>query len=149
MASWNAVIDVSNACWSPYLPPVGKQAPVWERLSLVMAAWREAHGADARFELVADESLPRVLGGASRDLLRLKRGGEIRTVSVADGEILRLAQEQDLHVITRDHYIDHRAAHRWIEQSPERFHTWETVEGTVRFGPLGIKTRSAQDVSQA
>jgi hypothetical protein len=149
MASWNAVIDVSNACWSPYLPPVGKQAPVWERLSLVMAAWREAHGADARFELVADESLPRVLGGASRDLLRLKRGGEIRTVSVADGEILRLAQEQDLHVITRDHYIDHRAAHRWIEQSPERFHAWETVEGTVRFGPLGIKTRSAQDVSQA
>ncbi|MGH3247220.1 MAG: hypothetical protein ACRDOI_13560 [Trebonia sp.] len=149
MASWNAVIDVSNVCWSPYLPPLGRQAPVWDRLGLVVAAWREQHGDDARLELVADDSLVRVLGPEARSFLNLKRDGGIRTASVADGEILRLAREEGLHVITRDHYIDHRAAHRWIDQSPERFHAWETVDGAVRLAPLGIRTRSAQDVSQA
>ena len=136
-------------CWSPFLPPVGKQAPVWERLGLVMAAWRELHGDDVRFELVADDSLVRVLGPDAPKFLELKRAGAIRTASVADGEILRLAHEGGLHVITRDHYIDHRAAHRWIEQSAYRFHAWDTVDGVVRLTPLGIRTRSAQDVSQA
>jgi FHA domain len=149
MASWNAVVDVSNVCWSPYLPPVGRQAPVWDRLGLVMAAWREQHGGDARLELVADDSLVRVLGPDARPFLALKRDGGIRTTSVADDEVLRLARAQDLHVITRDHYIDHRAAHPWIEQSPDRFHAWDTVDGVVRLAPLGIRMRSAQDVSQA
>jgi hypothetical protein len=149
MASWNAVVDVSNVCWSPHLPPLGRQAPVWDRLDLVMSAWREQHGADARLELVADDSLVRVLGPEARSFLELKRNGAIMTASVADGEILRLARDGGLHVITRDHYIDHRAAHRWIDQSPDRFHAWDTVDGVVRLTPLGIRTRSAQDVSQA
>jgi hypothetical protein len=148
MGSWNAVIDVSNVCWSPYLPPLGRQAPVWERLDLVMAAWRELHD-DAQFQLVADESLVRVLGPDASRFIELKRAGAITTASVADGEILRLARDGGLHVITRDHYTDHRAAHRWIERSPERFHAWDTVDGAVTLAPLGIKTRSAQDVSQA
>jgi hypothetical protein len=149
MASWNAVVDVSNVCWSPYLPPLGRQAPVWDRLNTVMAAWREQHGDDILLELVADDSLVRVLGPDARSFLELKRAGGIRTASVADGEILRLAREGGLYVITRDHYIDHRAAHRWIDQSPERFHGWDTIDGVVRLSPLGIRTRSAQDVSQA
>jgi hypothetical protein len=149
MASWNAVVDVSNVCWSPYLPPLGRQAPVWDRLGLVMSAWRSQHGADAELELVADDSLVRVLGPDARSFLDLKRGGGIRTASVADDEILRLAREGALHVITRDHYIDHRAAHRWIDRSPERFHAWDTVDDVVRLAPLGIRLRSAQDVSQA
>ena len=149
MASWNAVVDVSNVCWSPYLPPLGRQAPVWDRLGLVMSAWRAQHGADAELELIADDSLVRVLGPDARSFLALKRDGGIRTASVADDEILRRAREGGLHVITRDHYTDHRAAHRWIDQSPERFHAWDTVDGVVRLAPLGIRTRSAQDVSQA
>jgi len=149
MASWNAVVDVSNVCWSPYLPPLGRQAPVWGRLGLVMSAWREQHGADALLELVSDDSLVRVLGPDARSFLELKRGGGIRTASVADDEILMLARAGGLHVITRDHYIDHRASHRWIDRSPERFHAWETTDGVVRLAPLGIRTRSAQDVSQA
>jgi hypothetical protein len=149
MASWNAVVDVSNVCWSPYLPPLGQQAPVWDRLRLVMAAWRQQHGDNAELELIADDSLVRVLGPDARSFLALKRDGGIRTASVADDEILRRAREGGLHVITRDHYTDHRAAHRWIDQSPERFHAWDTVNGIVRLAPLGIRTRSAQDVSQA
>jgi hypothetical protein len=150
MASWNAVVDVSNVCWSPHLPPLGRQAPVWDRLGLVVAAWRAQHGDDAVLELVADDSLVRVLGPDARAFLELKRSGGIRTASVADDEILRLAREGGLYVITRDHYIDHRARHRWIDQSPDRFQAWDTdVDGVVRLSPLGIRTRSAQDVSQA
>lgn len=149
MTRWNAVVDVSNVCWSPYLPPLGQQAPVWGRLNLVTAAWRAQHGAGARLDLVADDSLARVLGADARALLALKRDGGISTASVADDEILRLARAGDLHVITRDHYIDHRAAHPWIELSPGRFHGWDTVGGLVQLAPLGIRTRSAQDVSQA
>jgi hypothetical protein len=114
-----------------------------------MSAWRSLHGSDARLELVADDSLVRVLGPDARSFLALKRQGGIRTESVADDEILRLARDDDLHVITRDHYIDHRGAHPWIARSPHRFHAWDTVEGVVRLTPLGIRTRSAQDVSQA
>ena len=150
MERWNAVIDVSNVCWSPYLPPVGRQAPVWDRLGLVTAAWRAQHGADTRLVLVADDSLVRVLGPDARAFLALKRDGGIKTSSVADDEILRLAQSDGLHVITRDHYIDHRPAHPWIEQSPERFHAWQTDgDEVIRLAPLGIRRRSAQDVSQA
>jgi len=149
MAAWNAVVDVSNVCWSPYLPPLGQRAPVWGRLALVTDAWRVQHGAEARLELVADESLFRVLGPDARRFLDLRRDGGIRTASVADDEILRLARAEDLYVITRDHYVDHRAAHRWIENSPDRFHAWDTVDGVVRLAPLGIRMRSAQDVSQA
>jgi FHA domain len=149
MAAWNAVVDVSNVCWSPYLPPLGQRAPVWGRLALVTQAWREQHGPEARLELVADESLFRVLGPDARKFLDLRRDGGIKTASVADDEILRLARDENLYVITRDHYVDHRAAHRWIEHSPDRFHAWDTVGGVVRLTPLGIRMRSAQDVSQA
>jgi hypothetical protein len=90
-----------------------------------------------------------VLGPDAPKFLELKRQGAIRTASVADDEVLRLAHEGGMHVITRDHYTDHRAAHRWIDRSPHRFHAWDTVDGVVRLTPLGIRTRSAQDVSQA
>src|ERR1700748_2325616 len=93
MQSWNAVVDVSNVCWSPYLPPLGQQAPVWDRLSLVMSACRSQHGPDTELELIADDSLVRVLGPDARSFLALKRDGGIRTAAVADGEILRLARD--------------------------------------------------------
>jgi hypothetical protein len=55
---WDAVIDVSNVCWSPYLPPAGRRRPLWERLHLIMAAWRALHADDVRFYLVADDFWP-------------------------------------------------------------------------------------------
>jgi hypothetical protein len=150
MGNWDAVVDVSNVCWSPYLSPVGRQAPVWDRLGLVMSAWRELHGPDTQFELVADESLPRVLDRDARShFTALRESGIVRTASVADGEILRLARAGELHVISRDHYLDHRSAHRWIDRFPDRFHAWSTVDESILFEPLGIKPRSAQDISQA
>ncbi|HUN31219.1 MAG TPA: hypothetical protein VMU95_04300 [Trebonia sp.] len=148
MGDWDAVIDVSNVCWSPALPPLRKRRAYWDRLGLVMAAWRREHGGDARLHLVADASLRRVLD-SPEDLQRLKDNGELVTATVADGVILELARDNGLHVITHDHYVDHRDTFPWIEQFPERFHRWETVDGEVRIIPLDISPRSAQDISMA
>ena len=150
MTSWDAVVDVSNVCWSPYLPPVGRREPLWPRLALVLAAWRKLHGTGAGFTLVADESLVRVLSDGDMVGYRAVRDrGELLTRPVADALILVLARDKNLHVITRDHYVDHRPLHPWIENSPERFHRWETVHGQVLMAPLGIVPRSAQTVSAA
>jgi hypothetical protein len=145
---WDVVIDVSNVCWSPYLPPSGHRRPQWERLRLVMAAWRGLHGDDVRFYLVADESLARAID-EDTELLGLKASGDLVTAPVADAIILPLARDRGLHVITRDHYIDHRNQHTWIEKHPERFHGWDTVDGEVRIGLLGITAAAAQEVSMA
>src|SRR5579872_5288083 len=131
MGDWDAVIDVSNVCWSPVLPPVGRRRVVWERLALVMAAWRREHGDGARLYLVADDSLARSMGDAE-ELRKLKADGDLVTAPVADPIILRLARDRRLHVITRDHYVDHRDRHPWIEASPGRFHGWEMDDGEVR-----------------
>ncbi|WP_131739803.1 FHA domain-containing protein [Actinomadura roseirufa] len=147
MLVWDAVIDVSNVCWSPLLPPHGRRAPVWRRLELVMNAWRELHGG-ARFELVADDSLARTLDDA-RGLRRLIGTGELVTRPLADALILELARDRGLHVITRDHYVDHRGDHPWIETAPERFHRWRADGAGVRFEPLGITPSSRQTVSAA
>src|SRR5882724_1889887 len=104
---WGAVIDVSNVCWSPQLPPVGRRRPSWERLDMVIAAWRLAHGADAAIHLVADESLMRALEDPG-ELRQLAARGAITMTQVADSVILPMARDRDLHVITRDHYVDHR-----------------------------------------
>lgn len=150
MENWDAVIDVSNVCWSPYLPPEGQRRPHWHRLELVMAAWRSLHGDDVRFHLVADDSLWRTLNsGDLREFRRLYRDQELTTRPVADPLILEAARDHNLHVITRDHYVDHRAEHPWIARSPERFHCWTTVDGEVRIEPLGIVAHSAQTLSIA
>jgi FHA domain len=148
MHTWDAVVDVSNVCWSPQLPPVGCRKPLWRRLELVLAAWHELHGSYTRFVLVADDSLVRALDDVS-EYRALRKKGELATRPVADSLILELARDRGLHVITRDHYVDHRVQHPWIENSPERFHCWSTVGGRVRIEPLDIMPSSAQTVSEA
>src|SRR5215469_10091887 len=147
MCQWDAVIDVSNVCWSPGLPPVGRRRPFWYRLGLVTDEWRRLHP-EASLRLVADESLIRALDDAD-GLRRLKASGALVTAPVADSIILGLARDEGLHVIFRYYYIDHRDQHPWIEVSPDRFHGWETIDGEVHITPLGISPRSAQEVSMA
>src|SRR5690348_2180513 len=113
MGGWNAVIDVSNVCWDAQLPPEGHRRPIWSRLQLVMQAWRRQHGRDARFHLVADDSLVHSLDDL-REHGRLQTSGRLTVVPVADVEILSLARDHDVHIITRDHFVDHRCEHPWI-----------------------------------
>lgn len=150
MHDWDAVVDVANVCYSSVLPPQGRGRPVWSRLGLIMDAWRDLHGSDVRLALVADDSLTWALDDAdAREFLRMCRACEVETRPVADELILTLADDRGLHVITRDHYVDHRRQHRWIEKAPERFHRWITKDGKIRFEPLGITPTSEQSISAA
>jgi hypothetical protein len=151
MSTWDAVVDVSNVCWSPCLPPEDRHRPHWERLELVLAAWRELHGDGVRFRLVADDSLWRAFDrGDLREFRRLIGSGGLVTRQVADTLVLELARDHGLHVITRDHYVDYRLAHPWINYAAGRFHCWTVGDnGRVRIEPLGIVPHSAQTVSVA
>jgi hypothetical protein len=144
----DVVIDVSNVCWDHQLPPTGARRPVWNRLHLVMTAWRRLHGDRVRFELVADDALVHDLDDA-REYGRLLKAGTLAAEPVADVKILALAKDGGLHVLTRDHYVDHRRAHPWIESAAGRFHRWQARGTKIEFVPLGITGRSAQDVSRA
>jgi len=148
MNTWDAVVDVSNVCWSPQLPPEGRRSPLWHRLDLILDAWRELHGTGTRFTLVADESLVRALDVVA-EYRRLRDEGALFTRPIADALILELASDHGLHVLTRDHYVDYRPQHPWIETSPEKFHCWAMADGRVRIVPLGIVHASAQTISRA
>lgn len=102
MRDWDAVIDVSNVCYSPALSPEGRRHPVWSRLGLVTDAWRELHGSDVRLALVADDSLRWALDDTgAREFLRMRRVGEVETRPVADELILTLAYDRRLHGFRR------------------------------------------------
>jgi hypothetical protein len=148
MGGANAVIDVSNVCWDEQLPPCGKRRPVWRRLDLVMAAWRRRPGTGSTIRLVADDSLVHALDDPYAYGRALDQG-DITVQPVADVEILALARKHGLHILTRDHYLDHRRNHPWIENSPGRFHRWEFDHGIVNIVPLGITSRPPQDLSRA
>jgi len=154
-----AVVDLSNVCWSKDLPPLGRKFPVLGRLFLVRDAWRRQYGAEAPLDLVADASLLRLLRPEeSRRLRQLQRNprsegfGEIRVVSYADPEFLRLARERNRSVITDDRLIDFRHAEPWISEQPERFLSWTTEssgERLVRLRPSGLRPVLPHQVSKA
>lgn len=148
MGGWDAVIDVSNVCWDHQLAPVERRSPVWGRLELVMAAWRRAHGSNVRVDLVADNSLVHVLDDV-REFRRLRGIGGLTTRPVADEEILALARDLGRHVLTRDHYVDHRRDHPWIVGAAGRFHRWQFDGRVVTIVPLGITQHTPQEVSAA
>jgi len=148
MGGWNAAIDVSNVCWDAQLPPEKHGRPIWSRLQLIEQAWRRQYGRNVLFRRVADDSLVHSLDDM-REHGRLEASGELTVAPIADVEILALACDHDLHVITRDHFVDYRRAHPWIENSPHRFHRWEAQGGRVRIVPLGIISRSEAEVSWA
>lgn len=113
-----------------------------------MAAWRRAHGGGARIDLVADDALVHSLD-EGREYGRLLAARQLTVAPVADVEILARARDRARHVISRDHFVEYRRQHPWIEASPGRFHCWRVERGQVGITESGITPRSAQDVSRA
>jgi hypothetical protein len=146
-----AVVDVSNVCWSPELPPrrPGPPGPNVDRLLRLVEAWRREHGAGAAMRFVADASLRHYLPRPEQSRWStLVRDLGIEVAPVADEVILRHASGASMVILTRDHYIDHRRVHPWIEQRPERFQRWQVSGGRVTFAPLGIVPVPRQVVSR-
>ncbi|MGW3152190.1 FHA domain-containing protein [Streptomyces sp. NPDC001177] len=145
----HAVVDVSNVCWSQEIGPVSK-LPFLPRLDRVTEAWRTLHGDGTVLVAVADQSLFHQIPEEQRDEFeRRRRRGVLRVVRQADPVLLSLARERDLHVISRDRFVDLRRAHRWIEERPERFHSWRRDGDGLRFVPSGIVPVSGQAKSRA
>lgn len=144
------VADVSNICWSASIPPFGKQRPVLARLAVVREAWVRQFGSDASLILIADKSLRWQLDSDGRaEFARMVRDGVLSTAPTADPELLTLARDRGLHVLSRDQFLDLRRAHPWIERSAERFLAWRHSSSGLRFVSSGIVAAPAQVKSRA
>ncbi|MER6031081.1 FHA domain-containing protein [Streptomyces sp. NPDC001851] len=145
----NAVVDVSNVCWSDEIGPRSKR-PLLSRLDQVTEAWRDRYGAGAELVLVVDRALRHQISGEQRaDFDRRCRQGLLRVVPFADPVLLSLAQERDLQIVSQDRFVDLRRQFRWIEEQPERFHGWRRDGNGLRFVPSGIVPVSGQVKSRA
>ncbi|MEV4799310.1 FHA domain-containing protein [Nonomuraea sp. NPDC049421] len=144
-----AAVDVSNVCWSPRIDPLGRQEPLLSRLDVIRQAWHRLHGDTAPLTLIGDLSLLHQLSQQDVDRCRqLVDSGELILVSYADPDILALAHDKGLHVISADQFIDHRRAHPWIVTAPERFLTWTQESDGLRLVPSGIRAVPQQEISR-
>lgn len=145
-----AVVDVSNVCCSPELAPrAGTKGCVWERIDTIIDACRVAFGDDAAIVLIADNSLKFYVAD------RVRRGWSgvrdryaLMEAPVADEEILKIARDRDLCVISGDRFKAYRKLHPWIEQEPERFLHWEVRDGVVQLVPAAITTLPHHEISK-
>ncbi|MCF1594320.1 FHA domain-containing protein [Streptomyces muensis] len=150
MSEVGAVIDVSNVCWSDEIAPLGERRPRLGRLDLLRDAWRRGRGASAELTLIADESLRRQIPPAERRRLdAMVRAGEIRLAPTADPELLTLARDSGLYVISRDQFVDLRRAHPWIPSAASRFLAWRQGPDGLRFVRSGVREVPEQRKSRA
>ena len=145
-----AVVDVSNVCWSKKIEPMGKRGPHLGRLDLLRDAWHRSRGERASLTLIADNSLRWQIPRAELPALdAMVRDREIRLVPFADPELLALARDGGLYVISGDHFIDLRRAHPWIPSAAPRFLTWSQGPVGLRLVRSGIREVSEQCKSRA
>src|SRR5690606_22107617 len=139
MRTAGAVVDVANVCWSSRIPPVGRHEPLLSRLALIRECWDRQYG-PAALTLIGDLSLEYTLPESDKPRLRkLVESGELRLVPHADPEILELARDKGLHVISADRFIDPRRAHPWIAGAADRFLSCEYGADGLQLVPSGIR----------
>ena len=115
-------VDVSNVCRDHKLPgTVG-----FDRLNLVLEAWRAQLSRYAEFHLIADESLLDYLSKDERRLAkRMARAGELDLLPEADEPLLDYAETHGGCVLSRNRFLAERPGRSWVR---ERFLTWEIAE---------------------
>ena len=122
------VIDAANVASSMELQGCGKCC--WDRVDAIRQAWRDQIDPDATFVLVMDTSKANQLGPDCKRNYRRERGDEsVIEVDFADPEILRIAEENDAAVISRDGYKDRRREYPWIDGNRGQFFEWEVRDG--------------------
>ncbi|MFE3640204.1 hypothetical protein ACFXOM_04180 [Streptomyces sp. NPDC059169] len=150
MNASGAVVDVSNVCWSERIPPLGERSPRLGRLELLCEAWRRSRGEQAPLTLIADGSLRYQLPRPERRRLEaMAHAGEIRLAPTADPELLSLARDQGLYVVSRDQFLDLRRAHPWIPSAAARFLAWQQGPSGLEFVPSGVRDVTEQRKSRA
>jgi hypothetical protein len=135
-------VDVSNVCRDHGLPgEVG-----FDRLNLVLRAWRDQVARHAEFHLIADESLLDYLSHGDRQLARkMSRSGQLVLLPEADEPLLDYAEENDGAVLSRDRFLAERRGRVWVR---ERFFTWEASNGRVRIVRQASRNTQSFDISR-
>ncbi len=144
-------VDVSNVCRDHKLHgTVG-----FDRLNLVLDAWRAQLSRYAEFHLIADESLLDYLSKDERRLARrMARTGGLDLVPEADEPLLDYAEAHGGCVLSRDRFLAERPGRPWVR---ERFLTWEITEEGLRIvrqpsrntQPFDISRRVEQKLARA
>ena len=134
-------VDVTNVCRDHRLPG-------WvdfQRLELVLNAWRTQISRHAEFHLVADRSLLDDFSRRERRTAkRMQRAGGLFVHSQADAPLLNHAEAHDGSVLSRDRFLDARRDRPWV---PERFFTWE-VEKSLQIVRLASRNTQPFDISR-
>jgi len=135
-------VDVSNVCRDHKLPgTVG-----FDRLNLVLNAWRTQLSRHAEFHLIADESLLDYLSKDERRLAkRMARAGELDLLPEADEPLLDYAEAHGGCVLSRDRFLAERPGRSWVR---ERFLTWEVTGDGVRIVRQASRNTQPFDISR-
>ncbi len=135
------VVDVSNIVRDLQLP--GCSPCCWDRVELVLNAWRDQIDPDAAFYLVIDTRSAKRLGtDCIEKYRRASRAGDVREYSYADPEILSFAEQTAAAVLTGDYYRDERRKFPWVDGNTDRFFHWRFQSGVAKIVPrtMGIPT---------
>jgi hypothetical protein len=144
-------VDVSNACRDQRL--LGQIG--FNRLNLVLEAWREQLARHAEFHLIADDSLLQYLSpDDQRAAKKMSRSGELLLLPEADEPLLDYAEAHSGTVLSRDRFLAERPGRNWV---PERFFSWELITDEVRIvrqpsrntQPFDISRRIEQKLARA
>ena len=135
-------VDVSNVCRDHTLPgDVG-----FDRLNLVLDAWREQVCRHSEFHLIADESLLQYLSPSEVRLAkRMRHAGALGLVPEADEPLLDYAQAHDGCVLSRDRFLAERPGRTWV---PERFFTWDMTDEGLRVMRQPSRNTQPFDISR-
>jgi len=135
-------VDVSNVCRDHKLPDTVN----FERLNLVLEAWREQLARYSEFHLIADESLLEYLPRDDKRLAkRMARAGKLELLPEADEPLLDYAEAHGGCVLSRDRFLAERPGRSWV---PERFFTWEMGAEGVRIGRQASRNTQPFDISR-
>lgn len=148
MEELDVVVDVSNICRDPGVPPEGRCR--LGRYIALLESIAESFGEDAAVLGVADASLIHGFSDAERRTYRRRvDAGEILVEPKADVRLLRLAGEHGAKVVSRDGFTAHRKEFPWIAHSEGVFWDWEMAGSKLQLRPREMRTYLAFDVSRA
>lgn len=124
------IVDGSNVVGSEDIPGCGKFC--WDRIAIIRRLWQTRIDSEPEMIIVIDESVTHRFGAHCKAKYRqAAHDSGVLVRKYADSEILKLAEQRDAIVLTRDLFRDHRRDYPWIDGNEARFVGWRVQEGQL------------------
>jgi len=124
------VVDGGNVAGSEDISGCGKFC--WDRIAIIRRLWQTQIDSQPQMTIVIDESVTHRFGAHCRaKYQQAARESGVLVQKYADSEILKLAEQTDAVVLTRDLFRDHRRAYPWIDGNTTRFVGWRAQDGQL------------------